>query len=103
MMIISIDEKAFSWFNKEFELNKPFSIRMFPQYAGFGEKHKGYSLAFSAETPTSAGFTKEIGGITFYVEDNDLWFFNETETNLSIDVKDELKVTFMEELNSPIN
>jgi uncharacterized protein YneR len=103
MMIISIDEKAFSWFNKEFELSKPFSIRMFPQYAGFGEKHKGYSLAFSAEAPTSAGFTNEMDGITFFVEDNDIWFFDETKTYLSIDPKDELKVTFMEELNSAIN
>jgi uncharacterized protein YneR len=93
-MMISIDEKAFSWFNKEFELSKPFSIRMFPQYAGLGEKHKGYSLAFSAETPTNAGFTKEINGITFYVEGNDIWFFDDTETYLSIDPKDELKVSF---------
>jgi uncharacterized protein YneR len=93
-MMISIDEKAFSWFNKEFELSKPFSIRMFPQYAGLGEKHKGYSLAFSAETPTNAGFTKEINGITFYVEGNDIWFFDDTETYLSLDPKDELKVSF---------
>jgi uncharacterized protein YneR len=93
-MMISIDEKAFSWFNKEFELSKPFSIRMFPQYAGLGEKHKGYSLAFSAETPTNAGFTKEMNGITFYVEGNDTWFFDDTETNLSLDLKDELKVSF---------
>lgn len=93
-MMISIDEKAFSWFNKEFELSKPFSIRMFPQYAGLGEKHKGYSLAFSAETPTNAGFTKEMNGITFYVEGNDSWFFDDTETYLSLDPKDELKVSF---------
>ncbi|WML43252.1 hypothetical protein [Neobacillus sp. PS3-40] len=102
-MIISIDEKAFSWFNKEFELSKPFSIRMFPQYAGFGEKNKGYSLAFSAETPTNARFTKEWNGITFYVEDNDIWFFNETETFLSVNPSDELNVTFKEKQNLTIN
>jgi uncharacterized protein YneR len=98
-MMISIDEKAFSWFNKEFELNKPFSIRLFPQYSGFGEKHKGFSLAFSAEAPTSAGFSTELHGITFYVEDNDIWFFNDTKTYLSIDPKEELKVSFKEYLN----
>ncbi|MDP4083986.1 MAG: hypothetical protein Q8934_05140 [Bacillota bacterium] len=93
-MFISIDEKAFSWFTKEFDMNKPFSIRLFPQYAGFGEKHKGYSLAFSAETPNNAGFTKQFDGITFYVEENDTWFFNDTETYLTVDPKDELQVSF---------
>ncbi|MGG5253389.1 HesB/YadR/YfhF family protein [Neobacillus sp. SM06] len=96
-MFISIDENAFSWFAKEFELNAPFSIRMYPQYAGFGEKHKGYSLAFSCETPTNPEFTQEIKGITFYVEGNDLWFFNDAETYLTLDPTEELHVSFIEQ------
>jgi uncharacterized protein YneR len=95
-MLISIDERAFSWFTKEFELNKPFSIRMFPQYAGFGEKHKGYSIGFSAETPTNANFKQEIDGVTFYIEENDAWYFSDTETHLSIGDKDELQISFKE-------
>lgn len=95
-MFISIDEKAFSWFTNEFELKKPFSIRLFPQYAGFGQKHKGYSLAFSAESPTNAEFSKEIDGITFYVEGNDLWFFDDAETCISLDDNKELQVSFKE-------
>ena len=103
-MFISIDKRATSWFTKEFEINKPFSIRMFPQYAGFGQKHKGYSLAFSAETPTNAGYKKEINGITFFVEGNDEWFFEDTETSLSVDdLLEELKVTYKEEINAAIN
>lgn len=97
-MLISIDERAASWFNREFEINKPFTIRIYPQYAGFGEKHKGYSLGFSAEAPTNAGFTKDINGITFYVEGNDVWFFEDTETYLSVnDLIDEIHITFKEE------
>jgi uncharacterized protein YneR len=102
-MFISIDEKAFSWFTKEFELNKPFSIRLFPQYAGLGQKNKGYSLAFSAETPTNAGFTQELNGITFYVENNDAWFFDETATYLTVNPTNELEITFKEGFQSPIN
>ncbi|MDQ0198068.1 HesB/YadR/YfhF family protein [Neobacillus ginsengisoli] len=103
-MIISIDEKASTWFKKEFDFDKAFSIRMFPQYAGFGRKNKGYSLAFSAETPTNAGYTIEINGITFYVEGNDVWFFEETETYLSADdLFDELEITYKEENHSTIN
>lgn len=94
-MLISIDERAAAWFNKEFEINKPFTIRLYPQYAGFGEKHKGYSLAFSAELPANAGYTTDINGITFYVEGNDVWFFENTETYLSVnDLSEEIIVTY---------
>ncbi len=85
-MNISIDEKAARWFTDEFQNNH---VRMFPQYDGFGEKNKGFSLAFSAEAPTNIGFLKEINGIRLYVEGNDVWFFEDTETWLSYN--DEIK------------
>src|SRR4051812_18547833 len=93
-MIISIDEKAANWFTNEFQIN---TVRMFPQYDGFGEKNKGFSLAFSAEAPSNIGFTKEINGICFYVEGNDVWFFEDTETCLSYneEVK-EIQIAFKE-------
>ncbi|MEH7544765.1 MULTISPECIES: HesB/YadR/YfhF family protein [Bacillaceae] len=96
-MFISIDEKAALWFTKEFEMNKPISIRLFPQYAGFGEKNKGYSLAFSIEQPADAGYAQEMNGITFYVEGNDVWFFKDTETYLSVDeALEEIQITYKE-------
>ncbi|MDQ1147234.1 uncharacterized protein YneR [Bacillus sp. SORGH_AS 510] len=103
-MFISIDEKATSWFSKEFDFNKPFSIRMFPQYAGFGEKNKGYSLAFAAEKPANAGYVQELNGITFFVEGNDVWFFEDTKTFLSVDDgMNEIHITFTEENKAAIN
>lgn len=102
-MFISIDERAATWFTKEFELKKPFSIRMFPQYAGFGIKHKGYSLAFSAETPGNVGYKNQLNGITFFVDVNDVWFFNDTETSLTADdLHDEILVTYKELTGSAI-
>ena len=103
-MYISIDERAASWFTREFEINKPFNIRMFPQYAGFGNKHKGYSLAFSAESPANIGYTNEVDGITFFVEGNDVWFFEDTETFLTVDrFLDELMVTYKELTSSAVS
>jgi uncharacterized protein YneR len=91
-MLISIDEKAANWFTNEFEIN---TVRMFPQYSGFGEKHKGFSLAFSGEAPSNIGFTKEINGINFYVEGNDVWFFEDTETFLSFNEEvNEIQISF---------
>ncbi len=103
-MLISIDEKAAFWFKKEFAYTDSIWIRMFPQYAGFGAQNKGYSLAFSAETPANAGYSKEVNGITFFIEGNDVWFFEETETHLSInEYLDELHVTYKEVSLSPVN
>jgi uncharacterized protein YneR len=91
-MNISIDEKAARWFTDEFQNNL---VRMFPQYDGFGEKNKGFSLAFSAEAPTNIGFLKEINGIRLYVEGNDVWFFEDTETWLSYnDEINEIQISF---------
>ncbi len=94
-MMISIDEKAAKWFTDEFQNNN--TVRMFPQYDGFGEKNKGFSLAFSAEAPSNIGFTKEINGMSFYVEGNDIWFFEDTETCLSYnDEIKEIQISFKE-------
>jgi uncharacterized protein YneR len=53
-----------------------------PQYAGFGEKNKGFSLAFSLEEPTIAETKQEINGITFFIESNDSWFFEDKNVNI---------------------
>ncbi|WP_079509271.1 HesB/YadR/YfhF family protein [Mesobacillus jeotgali] len=81
-MTIKIDQDAYKWFEKEFDTPKPFHIRLYPQYAGFGDKNKGYSLAFSLEVPALAAQQQEIDGITFYVESNDTWFFNQTDVEI---------------------
>lgn len=80
--MILIDDKAFKWFEAEFQTAKPFSIRLYPQYAGFGEKNKGYSLAFALEVPTNCCEKQERDGITFYVESNDKWFFEQTDIEI---------------------
>ncbi|WP_258309459.1 hypothetical protein [Cytobacillus oceanisediminis] len=38
--MISIDDKAFKWFEKEFQSAKPFSIRLYPQFAVNSKKGK---------------------------------------------------------------
>lgn len=80
--MILIENNAYKWFENEFQSQKPFYIRLYPQYAGFGKKNKGYSLAFSKETPHVLGEEHEIEGITFYVESNDTWFFNDTDVEI---------------------
>ena len=95
--MITIENDAFKWFETEFQTQKPYFIRLYPQYAGFGEKNKGYSLAFSLEKPAIAAAQQEISGITFYVESNDTWFFAETQVEIKYcDIKQEIFATYAE-------
>ncbi|MBU8915699.1 hypothetical protein BGM25_06525 [Bacillus sp. FJAT-29953] len=60
-MLISIDEKAVTWFAGEFEYKRPFSVRLFPQYAGFGEKHtKAIVLHFQLKHQQTLGSRKKL-------------------------------------------
>ncbi|WLR56896.1 hypothetical protein LC048_08530 [Mesobacillus subterraneus] len=96
-MTIKIDQNAFKWFEQEFDTPKPFHIRLYPQYAGFGVKNKGYSLAFSLEAPAIAAEQQEIDGITFFVESNDTWFFDETDVELKLsDTSGEIFAKYIE-------
>lgn len=64
-MTIKIDQNAFKWFEQEFDTPKPFHIRLYPQYAGFGDKNKGYSLAFSLEAPALPLNSKRLMELPF--------------------------------------
>jgi len=95
--MITIETNAYKWFESEFEVPKPFYIRLFPQYAGFGEKNKGYTLAFALEKPDLSFSEKEINGITFFVESNDTWFFDDTDVNIQFcNEKKEIFATYKE-------
>ncbi|PLR94122.1 HesB/YadR/YfhF family protein [Bacillus sp. T33-2] len=86
--MITINDSAYKWFETEFHAQKPFFIRLYPQYAGFGVQNKGYSLAFSLEKPEIAAQQQEIDGITFFVESNDEWFFNDTDLEIQYSYSD---------------
>ncbi|WP_181884641.1 HesB/YadR/YfhF family protein [Neobacillus piezotolerans] len=95
---MAFDDKALSWFSDEFGITAPISIRLFPQYNGFGIQHKGYSLAFSAEPATDPSYAAEMNGLTFYIEASDLWFFKDTKTFLFFDeAQKELAVRYEDE------
>ena len=81
-MMIHIEQEAYKWFETEFHLPKPYHIRLYPQYAGMGTQHRGFSLAFALEEPTIAETEQTMDGITFYVESNDAWFFDHTNVDI---------------------
>ena len=98
-MTIAIDQNAYKWFEREFDTPKPFYIRLYPQYAGFGDKNKGYSLAFALETPAIVAQQQVIDGITFFVESNDTWFFEKTDVEIKYSETEQEIFTLYKELH----
>ncbi|MGO4887638.1 HesB/YadR/YfhF family protein [Anaerobacillus sp. MEB173] len=92
-MKLHVSQQAFDWFSKEFQFSDQKSIRLFPRYGGLGEKYNGYSVGISIENPIDCGMKFEIGNKTFYVEQVDLWFFNDCSLTLEI-TNDELVMVF---------
>lgn len=79
IMKIHISNEAADWYKEEMLLKNGDFIRFFARYGGHSTVQKGFSLGLSIEEPHDIGVKEEIGGITYYVEDKDLWYFDDQD------------------------
>ena len=91
-MKIMIQPKALAWYKEELDLHEGDFVRFFARYGGCSTVQKGFSLGINKEQPIHIGAKTELNGITFFIEENDLWYFD--EHNLMVD--------FDEQMNEPI-
>lgn len=76
-MKLIIDVKAANWYKDELMLQQGDSVRFFVRYGGCGTVQTGFSLGISKETPDVVGMKTVTDGITFFVEEKDLWYFDQ--------------------------
>ncbi|SFL68437.1 Uncharacterized protein YneR [Gracilibacillus orientalis] len=76
-MEMSITKPAAKWFIRELDLIEGDAIRFFARYGGFGGVHKGFSLALDNVEPNNPGAEVTEEGIHFFVEESDIWYFDE--------------------------
>ena len=86
-MNIQISNEAVSWYQEELSFTNGDFIRFFVRYGGSGNLQSGFSLGISNEEPIDIGAKIEKDGITFYIEEKDLWYFDEHD--LIIELKPE--------------
>lgn len=86
-MKIIIDEQSVAWYRKELDLDDGDSIRFFPRYGGYSPIQSGFSLGISPEPVLDGKVKKEKGGLTFFVEDDDLWYFDGHDLEVRYDEK----------------
>ncbi|CAM2885711.1 HesB/YadR/YfhF family protein [Paenibacillus sediminis] len=97
-MNIHVSEEAAKWYRKELELREGDSIRFFARYSNTSPIHPGYSLGISVEQPKHPGFRTEAGGLTFFMEEHDLWYLRGYRLNVKyLDSIDDIDYVYEEE------
>jgi uncharacterized protein YneR len=92
---IVIKDRAMDWFKQEMEVEIGDSIRFYARYGGSSPFHEAFSLGMNREQPHQVGLSTEIDGILFYIEQDDLWFFNDHSLIVSVDAQmDELTYSY---------
>lgn len=87
-MKLTITERASKWFNEELGLTEGKGIHFSGKVYGKTEVHEGFSVGMSVEEPGSNVLTStEVDGITYFVNDEDDWFFSGYDLEVDFDLK----------------
>lgn len=86
---ITIDEKAVNWYIDELQLQKGGHVQFFVRYGGCSNVQKGFSLGVIEKAPEEVGSSVDANGITFFVENRDLWYFDNHNLRVEYDEKAE--------------
>lgn len=77
LMKIEVSEKALHWFKEEVGLENGKKVRFYSKIYGTSPVQEGYALAFTIDNDSSDAAVHVVSdGITFFVGESDLWFFN---------------------------
>jgi len=86
-MKIKINKDAANWYKGELKLEDGDYLRFFPRYGGVGGNIPGFSIGINTNEPIDSKAEVSIDGITFYVEKEDLWYFEDKDLIIDLDEK----------------
>ncbi|MBI6864678.1 HesB/YadR/YfhF family protein [Lysinibacillus fusiformis] len=94
-MKIALTNEALHWFKQEMEVEPGDTIRFYARYGGSSPFHEGFSLGMTREEPIAIGAEAVIDGVTYYIDEKDLWFFNDHNLHVDVDASlDELQYEY---------
>ncbi|MGR7945242.1 MULTISPECIES: HesB/YadR/YfhF family protein [unclassified Paenibacillus] len=82
-MNLVVEQAAARWYKEQMGLSDGDSLRIFVRLGGCGSVHPGLSLGITKEEPRNAGLKHLVEGITFYLEDDNLWYVDNKELRIS--------------------
>ncbi|MTV82263.1 HesB/YadR/YfhF family protein [Secundilactobacillus folii] len=89
-MKLQVTDAASKWFEDEMNVgpDQPAAIRFYGKLYGKTKVHEGFSVGLARELqPHSFGVKFEKNGVTYYIEEGDLWFFKGYDLNVDYDPK----------------
>ncbi|MFD2444006.1 HesB/YadR/YfhF family protein [Bacillus sp. CGMCC 1.16607] len=86
-MKIEVTKDAADWYKSEMSLQNGDKIRFFVRYGGLSTVQKGFSLGIEKEEPTDIGAKTTVEGILFYIEEKDLWYFDNHDLRVKLNTK----------------
>lgn len=86
-MKLTVTSKAVDWFRQEWGCQEGDMIRFFVRYGGVSTVQDSFSMGISKEQPNEIGLSAIVDGITFYMEQDELWYINGKD--LTVDYKPE--------------
>lgn len=82
-MKITLDDKAVAWFKEELDIPHDKALRFYVRYGGDVELKQGFSPAFTVDTIDPEGYSETQDGLTYYVDEKDLWYFEDHELTVT--------------------
>ncbi|MGE7624010.1 HesB/YadR/YfhF family protein [Viridibacillus sp. NPDC096237] len=97
-MKIVVSAEALEWFEKEMDIEDGDQIRFYARYGGSSPFHEGFSLGMNREQSMNPAVEVEKNNTTFYIEEDDLWFFDNHDLHILVDATlNEIKYDYIKE------
>lgn len=87
MSRLTVDPRAAKWYEKEFDLEPGYGIRIFGKGYGETNKHVGFSVGISYGKPEDPYMQTVIDGHPYFVEKEDEWFVAGLDLHIGYDEK----------------
>ncbi|WP_243387965.1 HesB/YadR/YfhF family protein [Bacillus kexueae] len=84
-MNLIVTKEAANWYKNEFHLENGDTLRFFARYGGCSNVQKGFSLGVAKDEPVDIATQTKEEGITFFIEEKDLWYFDEKDLTVNYD------------------
>ncbi|MBH5320165.1 HesB/YadR/YfhF family protein [Paenibacillus sp. GSMTC-2017] len=88
-MSLVVEQAAARWYKEQMGLTDGDNLRIFVRLGGCGSYHSGLSLGITKDEPRSPGLNQTVEGITFYMENDNLWYVDNKGLRISFDEKNE--------------
>ncbi|MGN7471030.1 HesB/YadR/YfhF family protein [Brevibacillus sp. SAFN-007a] len=75
-MKLTVTAPAVAWFKGEWGCKEGDSVRFFVRYGGVSTVQDSFSMGIAKEQPNEVGLSAVVDGITFYMEQDELWYMN---------------------------